>query len=243
MGKIVVKGCTFVAGMYNYLQHIRTSFIIRRKQIIDQLSLNRRTDYTSFVILCEPRSGSTVLHTYLNSHPQIMSFGEILRENTEKKSPAKDPLSHLVFKPHAQAILAVGLKLFYEYFDDARFADDFNVIITQPNIKVIHLTRKDRMKQYRSLKIAEATNVWSTNVITKKMPDAIELDLLDYQHYLDKSESLQASILRLFAEHDILDVTYEDLTSETDLILTKIQNFLNVPVRKLFTLLKKQNND
>lgn len=228
--------------MYNYLQHIRTSLIIRRKRIIDQLSLKRRTDYTSFVILCEPRSGSTVLHTYLNSHSQIMSYGEILRENMEKKNPVKDPLSHLVFKPHARAISAVGLKLFYVYFDDPRFAKDFRVLATQSTVKVIHLTRSDRLKQYRSLKIAEATNVWSTNVIAKKTSDTIELDLRDYQHYLDKSKSLQTSILKLFAGHDILEVTYEDLTAETELTLTRIQNFLNVPVRKLFTLLKKQNN-
>src|SRR5688572_9500988 len=103
--------------MYNYYLHLRTYLIIKKKELLNYVR-SKGHHYTSFVILCEPRTGSTLLHTFLNFHPNIRSYGEILRELVEKNNNLNlNVLNANIFKPHAKHLQAVGLKLFYFYFD------------------------------------------------------------------------------------------------------------------------------
>lgn len=58
--------------MYNYLLHLRTYLIIKRKQLSNAVSRQKGRGYTPFAILCEPRTGSTLLHTYLKDRKSVV---------------------------------------------------------------------------------------------------------------------------------------------------------------------------
>ncbi len=193
------------------------------------------------MIVCAPRSGSTWLHTLLNSHPQIISHGEILRETYEVNANTQLPsIDKIVFHPHHKSIQAVGLKLFYEYESNEAYQKSFSEIVKDKTVCIIHLVREDKPSQFKSLKRAEATQQWSSGKTTNQIPiiSIDPVDLMNYQGNLFKSEQ---QINELFQHHPILKIKYEDLLSDQENILTKIQNFLNVEPRKLFSLLKKQS--
>ena len=92
--------------MYNYLLHLRIYLIIKRKAILSAIDPRQTSNYTPFIILCQPWSGSTLLHTYLNSNPEIKSYGEILQEAIKKNTHAlhEANIRDLVFDPHSPTI-------------------------------------------------------------------------------------------------------------------------------------------
>ena len=233
----------FTFFMYHYYLHIRTYLILKKKQLLNALSFAKNTTYIPFVILCEPRSGSTLLHTYLNFHPQIQSYGEILRETWEvKKDAHADPLENSIRKPHAPKIKAVGLKLFYFYYEHALYAGAFQEILKNHDIKIIHLIRKDILKLYISLQRAEKTNVWSsTKAPVREAVEKITINIEDFRYFATTYVQRQKTFQNLFQNHPIHNITYEDLSSNPDDVLKGVQKFLGVSIKKLQSLLQKQN--
>jgi LPS sulfotransferase NodH len=231
--------------MHYYIQYLYTYLIIKRKQLMNAFSFSRSTNYTSFAILCEPRSGSTMLHTYLNSHPQIKSYGEVLRRNTEDLAIVKETNSRiatLAFKPHTRALKAIGLKLFYEYYEDPRYASSFQEILHRRDVKIIHLVRHDTLKVYVSLKIAQKTNKWSSvKSAGNESRPKITIDRDDYIQFREQHLRHRRLFAMLLKDHPLLEVAYEDLVQNPRPILNSIQQFLGVKPKALFTLLKQQN--
>ncbi|MFD1001721.1 sulfotransferase [Ohtaekwangia kribbensis] len=231
--------------MHHYFQYLRTYLIIKRKQLLNAFSFSKSKSYIPFVILSEPRSGSTMLHTYLNSHTQIKSYGEVLRENIEANAIATETapyIESLAFKPHATALKAIGLKLFYEYYEDARYSNSFNYVINRKDVKIIYLIRRDILKVYVSLKIAQKTNVWSSIKSAENEPrPKIAIDRNDYIQFREEHLRHRRLFVTLLKDHPLLEVAYEDLVQNPQPVLKSIQQFLGVKPKALFTLLKQQN--
>lgn len=231
--------------MHYYFQYLRTYLIIKRKQLLNAISLSKSKNYTPFVILSEPRSGSTMLHTYLNSHTEIKSYGEVLRENIEANAIATETtpyIESLAFKPHTKALKAIGLKLFYEYFEDPRYSSSFNYVINRKDVKIIYLIRRDILKVYVSLKIAQKTNVWSSVKSAGNEPrPKITIDRNDYIQFREEHLRHRRLFVTLLKDHPLLEVAYEDLVQNPQPVLKSVQQFLGVKPKALFTLLKQQN--
>ena len=228
--------------MYNYFLHARTYFIIKRKQWLELLSIRKGYEYTSFALLCAPRTGSTLLHTYLNFHPHVKSYGEIIREKFEYNPNDEGSIVRKVFMPYSKNLKAIGLKLFYDYYKgEPHYNNAFQEILSKSDMKIIHLVRKDILKLYVSLKIAEKTNVWSTGKSAAYLDTRISIDADDFirfrKTYIDNKEL----VTTLFQHHSVLEICYEDLTTDTENVLEKVQQFLGVEQHELKTLLKKQN--
>lgn len=91
-----------------WFKYFRTWLIIKKKQLLN-LFPQSKNNYIRFAIICAPRSGSNWLHTLLNSHHNIISYGEILRKTHVNNPTQKLPtLNELVFYPHHPSIKAVG---------------------------------------------------------------------------------------------------------------------------------------
>lgn len=219
--------------------YLRTWLIIKRKQLLNFFPAKEKS-FTKFVIVCAPRSGSTWLHTLLNSHTNIISYGEILREKFEvKPNQQLPPLEELLFHPHHASIRAVGLKLFYEYETRAPFKKTFHEIVNDPSIFIIHLIRDDKPAQFKSLKRAEASQQWSSGRSTNhSIP--IPINPVEMEGYQKKLLAEEKHIHALLQNHPILIVKYEDLLSHQEKTLDDVQKFLKVKPKRLFSLLKKQ---
>ena len=224
-----------------WIQHLRTSLLIRWKRLIMRMPLRRSADYSPFVILCMPRSGSTLLHTYLNSHPRIFSYDEILRIRFEQRGSVEDEfIPSKIFKPYAKHFQAIGLKVFYEYERQEPFVASFDQITTNKTIKIIHLTRRDMLRQFVSLKQAESSGEWSAPSRPKNQT-RVELNTVEFLNYKESAFKDQNRMRELFKDHAILEIAYEDLTKNPPAILSKVQSFLGVEGRSLYSLLEKQN--
>ncbi|ARS37159.1 Stf0 family sulfotransferase [Pontibacter actiniarum] len=230
--------------MYNYLLHLRTYLIIKRKQLSNAVSRQKGRGYTPFAILCEPRTGSTLLHTYLNFHPQVMSYGEVLREKrVAGLYTSPQPVSAYVFKPHSPQIKAVGLKLFYSYLQDPFYQSAFDEVMQRKDVRIIHLVRKDLLKQYVSLEIAKKTKVWSADrAHVKPEREKMHIDCEDLTRFLDLYMQNQNYLKGLFQQHEVLSIAYEGLSERPSEVLEEVQRFLGVQPRTLLSLLQKQSS-
>ena len=224
-----------------WINYVRTWVIIKRKQISKLFSQSKSNEYIKFVILCTPRSGSNWLHTLLNSHPSIFSYGEILRRTKEGNQFKTNPkLQALVFKPHHHNIKAVGLKMFYEYFDDEEYKSVCKEVIADSDILIIHLTRKKTLAQYVSLKKAQKSQKWSHSGSTS-FTSAILLDTKYYNRYKKDQLQLRKRVMNNFKNHQVLEISYEDLLTNSNNSMFQIQSAFRVNQRKLFSLLQKQS--
>ncbi len=216
-------------------------WIIKKKQLLN-LFPRSKSNYTRFAIICAPRSGSIWLHTLLNSHPNMISYGEILRKTHVNHPTQKLPiLNKLIFYPHHASIKAVGLKLFYSYLNDNKFGTSFQEALDDPGILIIHLIRKDILGQFVSLKKAQQDQQWS-KARALDNNNSIFINPEEYVAHRKELLASQHNISHVFENHPFLEITYEELLAHRDETLNEIQQFLGVKPRKLFSLLQKQSS-
>lgn len=224
--------------LWNYL---RTWLIITRKRLFRLADTSKGEDYTRFAIICAPRSGSTMLHTYLNSHSEILSHGEIIRIKLEQGEEHVS-IDEFVYMPMSKTIKAVGLKLFYEYQHKKGYDQVFEEVLSDNNINIIHLKRKDLRKQYSSLKKAEKTGIWSSTLRQNKEDERMDIPDNEYKEYEDRQKEMIQSIQNRLQNHRVMEVYYEDLVDDPKHVLDQIQDFIKVRKKPLFTLLQKQGS-
>lgn len=229
--------------MSTTITYWRAWWIIKKKRLIDLYSLKKRSDYTKFIILSSGRCGSTLLHTYLNSHPSILSKGEILRELYDGDGPnAPKEVDDIIFKPQGNHIKSVGLKLFYDYRDMNNFKNAFQAIAKDQSIKVIHLVREDKLAQFVSYKRAWRDLEWSANPENANYGTKLTVDVQEYTDFVNENKQYRTEALVSFQAHDFIELTYEQLSNDAEKYLKNIQEFLEVPEARLFTALSKQSN-
>ncbi len=222
---------------------LKTHYILKRKQLLHIFCRRKSVNYSAFVVLCAPRTGSTLLHTCLNSHPNILSCGEILRTTLAQQVGKRlAPISEWIFNARPQSIASLGLKLFYRYEHEKEFREAFREVLVDDTIRVIHLRRLDLRRMYVSLLLAQKTGVWNDMKVAKKqnlLPLHIPVD--DFDTFCRDYIQNWYRANKLFEAHEVLHLTYEDLTSRQDEVLMQVQEFLGVKRKKLFSLLRKQN--
>lgn len=213
----------------------KTQMVLKRKWLLEKWPFDHNCDFQRFVVLCHPRTGSTWLHTLLNSSSQIMSYGEIL---TEKKNINK--LEQTIWGSHHSAIQAVGCKIFYEQLIDRHFCQVFEEIISNPNIRVIDLSRRDARAAFSSLKVAEKSDAWSSTQSNQNNENQVFITENEFDSYVENLELNRAKVLQGLKDHDVLSLSYEDLVRNEAPELVRVQKFLNVTPVPLFSLLQKQ---
>lgn len=134
--------------------------------------------YVRFVLLSGARTGSTVFAYALNSHPQARCFGELfnytvkgaidyLVEGYDKANPddmalrESDPpefLRRRIFGSHDAEVRAVGLK--YHYLHFLGYPGALDSLVATPDVRVLHLKRRNLLRMLVSLKMAYETGTW-----------------------------------------------------------------------------------
>ncbi len=180
-----------------------------------------------------------MLHTYLNSHSEILSHGEIIRIKLEQ-GVEEVSIEEYVYMPMSKTIKAVGLKLFYEYQDKKGYNQVFEEVMGDTNINIIHLMRKDMRKQLESLKKAEKTGIWSSTLKENKEDEGVNIPDIEFKEYEDNQKAIMQSVKERLKNHQVIEVYYEDLVDDPKVVLDNIQDFIKVDKKPLFTLLQKQ---
>jgi len=116
------------------LNRLKESVYELEHNIINWDILKNNKKYVKFIIICDIRSGSTMLTSYLSSHPKILMFYELFHRyqdsipfnapgyrgkssnkeivNLRNSDPVKF-LNDIIFTIHPKRIMAVGFKLHY----------------------------------------------------------------------------------------------------------------------------------
>jgi hypothetical protein len=117
-----------------------------------------------FVVLTAGRSGSSFLCRALQSHDEILCFGELLEEPNERSLSDKDVVlrekradesctrycSEVVFNGF-DSVAAVGFKIKYYHFERTHLA----AYLRRINCRIIHNRRRNLLAQSLSLPLAE----------------------------------------------------------------------------------------
>lgn len=212
--------------------------------------------YTKFAIVAQPRTGSTLLHMRLISHDGIIAFGEMFHpaEETRRRNVkntnrpmmtlADDPIAYLnqyVYKSYPR-LQAAGFKLFYTHARNPEWQAVWSYLRDE-GIRILHLTRRNMLNSFLSLKLAQRTNQWvvfdkEAAEREKAKPIVLQADeLLDYFH---TTRSEEERVNSFFTQDQLLPVVYEDLVDSPEQESERVQRFLQVTPQPLKTRTHKQ---
>ncbi|WP_018341627.1 sulfotransferase domain-containing protein [Cytophaga aurantiaca] len=216
--------------------YLQIQLKVKIKQLLNILPFFKRNDYTKFLIVGHPRTGTSLMHTYLNSHWNILSLNEPLSKTTNNAE---------FFKRYSKIIKAVGFKYFYEYTEEIVKKGILIELFKSENIKVIRIERKNYLRTYVSRCIAEKTNEWSSTNTKEQSIDQKKIvltkeDCLEAFAQYRKDEQETNTLVEEF-NIPVFETDYETLVAEPNDTMFAIQRFLGVTQQIPQSLLVRQN--
>lgn len=200
-----------------------------------------RRKYCHFIILTRSRTGSNMLVSFLNSHPNVYSEGEVL---SRLNGQSWERILKKSFSSQAFFVRAKGFKIFYYHPQDGDSTAVFDALSSMPDLHIIHLKRRNILRTIISRKLAEAQGVWkSYNCFGKGQRfDAISLTPNELLKGFKETREWEKRGESKFRHHPVLDIFYEDLVAEPSETFKRITDFLEVRYVFPKTWLKKQNS-
>ena len=203
---------------------------------------NRRQNFRMVFVLTERRTGSNLLLSCLNSHQDVMIFGELLNKNVYcgvlPGEQGQRAMAHLDRSLRANSHRVTGAKIFLSNLTELNLTVA-DLLQAYPAARFIHLRRRDQLRQFVSHRLARATGQFvreGRNQEFKKLTIPAS-EYADYRRKLATDER-QLSVL---APDQLLSLTYEELQADpTAVIRTRVLPFIGVPDQNLATRLRKQ---
>jgi LPS sulfotransferase NodH len=217
------------------------------RAVLKLRSISGTSRYRKFVIVGTARTGSTLLINLLRGHSQVRVFGELFRSPEAIGWDVKpfatlqsfdvvslyraDPVAFLenhVFRRWPRPCGAVGFKLFYYHARTPEHSVVWDYLAADPEIRVLHLRRRNLLAQYYSLRLAHQTNSWTKAAVPKGDPAPMRLGPQECQDHFGWVRALEEECAAFFGRHDVYDIWYEDLVAEQEQTMTGIQEFLGL---------------
>ncbi len=202
-------------------------------------------NYTKFIILGRSRTGSNFLRGLLNSHPQIITSGEILRnpqhidwdcDQYEASEPVLqryqtnpvDFVQQVVFRKFPVSVKAVGFKLFYYHAQTAPFYQIWEYLQQDTAIHIIHIKRKNILKTHLSRAQANRSGSWVNTSGEKEARPPITLDPASCLQDFEQTRQWETDFDQFFIGHPLKQISYEDLAENYQPVIHDLQSFLNL---------------
>lgn len=221
-----------------------------------------QSDYCRFIILGRGRTGSNFLRGLLNSHTQIITFGELFRFNDSigwefpdydrfLQTPSlislmqDDPIKFLekkVFRKFPRRISAVGFKLFYYHAQEDSRKIVWTYLRNQKDLKVIHLKRNNTFKMILSEQKAFKTNRWTNTAGQEEAKLALSINHEECLQRFSHEQQVKEEFDAYFEDHPKIEVIYEDLSRDYGSEMKRVQEFLGVNFEVVQPSTYKQSN-
>ena len=199
-------------------------------------------DYSRFLCVGNPRTGSTLLMRSLNNHSRIIGFGEIVKNidrypghyhefGNGEAMFQRDPVAFLetrVFRKYPPAIEAVGFKIFYHHAprDTVWGKSVWDYLLAQPDMKILHLKRRNLLKVFLSKKQASRTGEYIK--YSHGADEALSIDPGEAQAFFEQMKTGEAEYDALLSGRPLIEVIYENLTRDYAAEMRRILEFLGV---------------
>lgn len=198
-----------------------------------------------FVVLSSARSGSNMLVTMLDEHPEARCYGEAFNpdygrgyEKWRNRSwtrraigkylqgySMESYLDSLFARVDGTKVRAAGFKVIYPgQFDRAPV---LRYYWRTRGFKAIALTRKNLLRKYVSAQIANQDQVWSSREARQKTV-SVRIDATDLERSLRRMETVNRLILDVAREFRGMEVSYEDLIEDRSIVMGSICRFLGI---------------
>ncbi len=196
-------------------------------QLSNALSKQADTDRIKFLILCQPRTGSSLLNASLRKHPEIVVHREILNHQQPHRLPqnGKERIRAAFANPSAKAI---GFNV-HAFQPDRRWSGwqdwepAWEAIAEDRSIKIIHLERFDTLSQFVSWKIAQITGLWGEQKALARRP-TVHVERGELRWFREWNRAVFAWRLSHLERHSMLHITYESLCDDWDNLMLRIRS-------------------
>lgn len=208
---------------------------------------------TPFVIVADLRTGSTLLSTSLNAHPQIRCYGELFHPDTfpDNHLEEHDRFQMSGREVVRQAFAARGVKaagframVFLPMPAQPHWEDSWDALQERRGLRVIWLTRRDRLAQYASILVAQQTRVWHPSpedpVLRPENRPTITIDPQEFRRWTAERERLFALRRQQLQASPSLELDYETLVAEWPDLIRRVETFLGVDPVELQPAKQKQ---
>jgi LPS sulfotransferase NodH len=248
-----------VGASREFTARITPSFLIRwiAEGIVRPTQSGPNIGYTRLIVLSYQRSGSTMLVSALGSHTGCVCFSEIfnaarpmfwargLNNNSRLLKAYRNAypdrfLDRLIFSSYEQGIQMAGFKAFPEHVKDSRFAGLLRSLIAHPEVKVIHLKRRNKLAQYLSLVRARQNGVWSSNDGKQDDQRTICLDPRACRKAFERMEGDERFLDDLVRDRDVLTLVYEDFARDVRAWFERAQAHLGLSIEPIQPSLSRQ---
>ena len=178
-----------------------------------------------FVIVGNARTGSNYLLDGLKTSPAIRMYHEIFASHNREIGKDFDRILSTIYQSESRSTQVVGFKVFYNHLTP----EEWNKLVAHEDLKVIHLTRQNRLRTIISLEIAFKTGQWTK---ARKSGDPKEkrvtLDPLKLLKQLEEIEEGEAATRARFCDRQMLEFVYEELVQSPHQAFEAISTYLGV---------------
>ena len=178
-----------------------------------------------FAIVANARTGSNYLLDGLKSSPYIRMYHEIFASHNREVGKDFEKILSTVYQYESRLTRLVGFKIFYNHLTE----DEWNKLVTYRDLRIIHLTRKNRLRTVISLEIAFKTGQWTQSGGSEKPKEKrVTLEPLKLLKRLEQIEEGEAATRARFCDRKMLEIVYEDLVRSPDDMFGYVSTYLGV---------------
>jgi LPS sulfotransferase NodH len=206
-----------------------------------------------FTIVADLRTGSTLLATTLDRHPQVRCYGELFHpddlpdnrpSNLEATRCSADELLRAALGRSGHRARGFKAMSFLPLESAGRWPDAWEAMHRVPRLRVVWLTRRDRLAQYASVVIARRTGVFHPHdhddLYRPERRPSVRIDPAELRAWVGDRDALLARRRRQLHGAPSLELEYEKLTEDWEASIARVQQFLGVDVLPLEPAKRRQ---
>lgn len=204
---------------------------------------------TRYIITFTPRIGSTWLERLLDSHPEIACNGEAFgkRQGTDMTwLGSENFLENIVFRhttEHSTGCKVSGDQvLIPNNWRKTGWNHMWDLVVADPEIKIIHLNRRNPILQYVSMMIRKQGGPTKLTSEDRRVNRTVEVDVEEFLEITKRNRKEHERFKRELSNHPSIGITYEDMCNDTEHELRRVTEFLGVEYHPMESKLLKINN-
>ena len=204
-------------------------------------------------VLSYQRTGSTLLLSYLASHPQITEYSEILNPDCNYGLSRHVKNTDAILQHISRMVRAKESKICCMKLMETQLAQRellLNELIdrlnaTYPQCRYILLYRESLIKQFISMMIARKTRQWHCRDDKRKKHAHVRLDVQELESFCNERKKSYRELAEVTSCcTSLLTLSYEQMVDNPQKVFDEtVFPFLGVPRSEIQTPLLKQNLD
>jgi LPS sulfotransferase NodH len=207
--------------------------------------IKREKNYQKFIILGRSRTGSNFLKGLLNSHTDIVCYGELFRGSDREDQNKYDAIKFLdtnVWYGYPKKFKAVGFKIFYYHSHKGQNQKLWKRILNDRSIKVLHITRKNMLNTLLSRYKAGVSDKWANTKGSSEKNIQFNIPYSEAVKDFQWTKRLEQEYRVKLKNHKVFEIVYEDLEKDANKIMNEVQKFLGMEIQKLAPSTFKQRS-